>query len=95
MKMKKTKKIQTDKEIVKSNWAEDDLSNSAINETKKKKTKKILFPKTRKSTETIKNEKKNTKEPFNESSDDEDHGALLNKLREIDPEFYKVWLLFF
>lgn len=40
----------------------------------------------------VKNEKikKKSKKQSNDGSDEEDYGTSLDKLKEIDPEFYKV-----
>ncbi|XP_031630532.1 nucleolar complex protein 2 homolog [Contarinia nasturtii] len=90
----KTKKLNTKKVVAKPKWAEeDDVSDSANNEVlpekKKKKLKKVI--KTAKTTKDTKAEKvkKKSKNQSNNSSDDENYGASLDKLKEIDPEFYK------
>lgn len=96
----KMKKIQTKKIITKPDWAEDDLSNVANNDIvplkKKEKVKKVkkiknASEKTGKVAKTEKVKKKTKKQSSDDDgSDGEEYGASLDKLKEIDPEFYKV-----
>lgn len=85
---------KTKKNAIKSEWDENDTSitQNAVLVGKKKKsvntmkafeaaTKTVADGKIKK-----KMAKKNTKKP----SDVDDFGASLDKLKEIDPEFYKV-----
>lgn len=71
----------------KGDWEEDDVSNVVAGDEpviKKKKAKKIASlaePPKPKATKKIKNKAK--------IQNDDDHGASLKKLKEIDPEFYK------
>lgn len=90
------KSVKPKKSAEKSNWAEDDLSDAANNEVlpqkKQKKVKKAakLPEKAVKSSKVPKTKKKGAKPQSSVSSDEEDYGASLDKLKEIDPEFYKV-----
>lgn len=96
----KVKKVQSKKVITKPNWAEDDLSNAANNDVeppkKKEKVKKLKKVKnaSEKGGKVAKAEKvkKKTKKQSSDDdgSDGEEYGASLDKLKEIDPEFYKV-----
>lgn len=94
----KVKSVKSKKSVAKPNWAEDDLSdnvsNAVLPRKKKNKAKKVAAS----SEKTIKKvggksdkmKKKKAKKAATESSDDEDDGAPMDKLKEIDPEFYKV-----
>lgn len=89
--------VKSKKIIAKSNWAEDDVS-----EAKKVLPEKLKKKKNIKKTEEFSEKmetvsakskrikKKKTKKPVANSSDDEDLDAPIEKLKEIDPEFYKV-----
>lgn len=92
--MVKNKIIKTKKNVATSNWNEDDVSN-ATNEVDKKKVKPkpnskdaaVIAGKMKK---TKKEKKKNMSKGSKKGSDDENFGASLDKLKEIDPAFYKV-----
>lgn len=87
MKIKSVKKKGT-----KANWAEDDLSettNAEIAQPKKTKVSKVA----KKSVEKVNKKNKTSKKDGESSSDDENFDGSLNKLKEIDPEFYKVSLM--
>lgn len=90
----KVKSAKTKNSVAKSNWAEDELSVSGNTDAspvkKKKASKKISLEKPAKATKKDKIKKKRAQKPSNESSDEEEYGASLDKLKEIDPEFYKV-----
>lgn len=86
-------KGETKKSAIKSNWDEDDISVTPNNVTvvKKKKSANAMKDSTaavKKSVKDGKITKKVSKKGAKKASDD--FGASLNKLKEIDPEFYKV-----
>lgn len=91
----KIKNVQLKKAISKPSWAEDDSSNSAANHEalaqKKKKNleKAFKISKTNKRAKG-KTTKKSEKRSGANSSDEEDYDASIDKLKKIDPEFYKV-----
>lgn len=89
--------VKPKKIIAKPNWEEDDVSggNKVLPEKlkKRKKTKKTEVSSENMVTISAKSKKikKNkTKKSVTNSSDDEDYDAPIDKLKEIDPEFYKV-----
>lgn len=91
----KVKSAKTKNLVAKSNWAEDELSVSgntdALPVKKKKASKKISLEKPAKAAKKEKVKKKRAQKPSSESSDEEEYGgAMSDKLKEIDPEFYKV-----
>lgn len=91
----KLKKIQTNKKSTNPNWAEDDLLESPDNisvspekknrNSKKTKSSDAIMEKPK----NLKTDKKLKKSP-KKGSGDENYGRSLDKLKEIDPEFYKV-----
>lgn len=88
-------KGETKKSAIKSNWDEDDISVTPNNVTvvKKKKSANAMKDSTAAVRKTVKDgkiTKKMSKKGAKKASDDDDFGASLNKLKEIDPEFYKV-----
>lgn len=85
------------KNIPKSNWDEDDVSVATRNVLVDKKKKKSgnandnLVPAAGKIAKDKKIKKKLVNKGAKKSSNvDDDFGASLDKLKEIDPEFYKV-----
>lgn len=94
MAKEKSKGGKVKKNVVKSNWDEDDLSvaqNSVLVDKKKKSVNTMKDEgAARKTVKDGKIKKKLVKKGTKKSSDDNDFGASLDKLKEIDPEFYKV-----
>lgn len=93
----KGKSDKNKKNIIKSNWDEDDISVIAseklIDKKKKKKsgnTLKHLAAADQKIAKDNKINKKMVKKGAKKGSDVDDFGVSLDKLKEIDPEFYKV-----
>lgn len=89
----KVKKVKSNKTAVKLNWAEDDLSDTAnkkVTTPVKKKKKTVESVEKISKVAKVEKIKNKAKKQSNEGSDDESHGASLDKLKEIDPEFYKV-----
>lgn len=86
--------MNTKKTAAKPKWDEDEVSDSANNEVvpekKKNKLKKVAKAAETKKDGKAKKIKKKSKKESDDSSDDENYGASLDKLKEIDPEFYKV-----
>lgn len=91
MKIKSGKKKNL---VTKSNWAEDNVSESGnadvIRVKKKKELKKTSIEKPTKPSKKDKVKKKVSKKQSKDSSDEEEYGAPVDKLKTIDPEFYKV-----
>lgn len=91
MKIKSAKKKNL---VTKSNWAEDNVSESGnadvIPVKKKKELKKTSIEKPTKPSKKDKVKKKVSKKQSKDSSDEDEYGASLDKLKTIDPEFYKV-----
>lgn len=85
--------VKTKKAGTKPKWAEDDVPDSDNNAVKLQKKKKVSTKISMdKPTKKVKGEKlkmKAAKKEPKKTSNDE-HGASLDKLKEIDPEFYKV-----
>lgn len=91
----KGKSGKTKKNVVKKNWDEDDISvtHSDVLGGKKKKSENTMEnfgAATKKNMKSGKVKKKMVRKGAKKTSDDDDFGASLNKLKEIDPEFYKV-----
>lgn len=92
MKIKSGKKKNL---VTKSNWAEDNVSESGNADVipvkkKKKELKKTSIEKPTKPSKKDKVKKKVSKKQSKDSSDEEEYGAPVDKLKTIDPEFYKV-----
>lgn len=85
---------KTKKKAIKSDWDEDDTSNtqSVVLVGKKKKSENTMkeLASTTKIVKDGKMKKKMAKKGTKKSSDVDDFGASLDKLKDIDPEFYKV-----
>lgn len=88
--MVKVKKLGTKSSIVSSNWNEDDVSKTGKKALKKKKMKIKKTHSVNVDKKISKNEAKNVEKAGDKYSKHDDFEASLDKLKEIDPEFYKV-----
>lgn len=94
--MVKVKSYKTKMNVLKSNWAEDDLSiktSGLLESKKKKKLKKPAKHSEKLAAEIAKNDhikRKEVRKAAKDGTDDDDFKASLDKLKEIDPDFYKV-----
>lgn len=94
----KVKRVKTKKNIIKSNWDEDDVSattsNVLMDIKKSKNTTKHFETAAQKTSKTVKIKKKKIEQGVKNGSSNDEFGASLDKLKEIDPDFYKVMTKF-